>query len=147
MAYCPVRFILKVDRLIPLLAGFQARHTQRSRNCSGVSCTPIRLVGYLDKVSIHPSSRAVILSHTDIEGETQRVTRVASGSLDALGSNGTPTTSSGCYSTGLPSFHRAGSCIAPLLIVESAENARIEVAIVAEGDIGFPFGRIVNCRL
>ena len=93
------------------------------------------------------SSRALIASIIDTEGDTQRVTRVAASSLNALGSKDTSTYSFGCQITDSPSLYSAGSCFAPFAFVKIVENARADVSIIAEGDIAFSLVPIGNLRI
>ena len=77
----------------------------------------------------HLSSRAIVATRESL-GVTQSVTREASASLKADGSNGIDMYSSGCQATASPSRNKAGSCLAPLLEVNKDANANFDVSIV-----------------
>ena len=82
-------------------------------------------------VLMHHASSSAIFEHSDSEGLKHRVTRLASGSPKADGSNGISRYSSGCHATGSPFMSNAGSCFAPL---NNGAKARLEVS-TADGVI------------
>ena len=89
----------------------------------------------------HLSSWAIVATRESL-GVTQSVTREASASLNAEGSNGICIKSSGCQATGSPSRNKAGSCLAPLALVKIVANASLDVSMVVEAIWGFLYREI-----
>ena len=102
----------------------------RSRTWSFVRLIPSSTHGVADSVLMHQLSSSVIVCASRPEGEKHRVTRDASVSPNALGSNGTSIKSSCCQETGDPSTYKDGSCLAPFEVVISEANANFDESMV-----------------
>ena len=102
----------------------------RSRTWSFVRLIPGSTHGVADSVLMHQLSSSVIVCASAAEGVKARVTRNASVSPNADGSNGISMKSSCCQETGDPFSYKDGSCLAPFEVVISDANANFDVSMV-----------------